>query len=133
MKFTIDRSKWRAGGTGDHACGKGQVYLQNRENFQCCLGQISMQLGIPEDALLYKTNPRWISNKNEQIVSIFLKTSYNYGLNQLTIDAININDNIHYTSSERETKLTELFAKNGYELEFTGEYTPYRSCLTACN
>ena len=48
VKFTIDVNTWRFGGMRDckNKHGEGHTYLLNNEGYMCCLGQISLQLGL---------------------------------------------------------------------------------------
>ena len=52
MKLRINRNTWKSG-----SCGEGSTMLLNRQGYQCCLGQVCSQLGVPDDRLLYLTGP----------------------------------------------------------------------------
>lgn len=58
MKFTIDRSKWRFGGDSYNLINLfGDTLLCNAADFMCCLGHVSLQLGIPKEAICGIASP----------------------------------------------------------------------------
>lgn len=112
-KYTVDRSNWRCGGRyGDDSVshGTGATQLLNEEGFMCCLGFVTRQL-LPDVEILGVYQPRdidvkYLLNKNTK----------------LSQDAMCINDDSGMPYEERERRLTELFKRHGYELEFIGKY-----------
>jgi hypothetical protein len=80
VEFTIDRSKWRCGGSKstmflllgvvmehcevipDNVKGSGGTCLLNRDGFMCCLGQICMQCGVSADDILNKSSPSYLEH-----------------------------------------------------------------------
>lgn len=122
MKFTIDRSKWRCGGSNDYRTkrGEGTVNLLNDKGFMCCLGFVEKQLGLNDSQILDMDFPKHTRVAN--ILCEYSKHSFTYFNSSLASQAARINDDGFYTDAEREAKLIELFAQHGHEIEFTGEY-----------
>lgn len=136
-KFTIDRSKWRCGGDSSVTMrGVGDTELLNPEGFMCCLGQVSKQCGVSDGELLERLTPRVLAHESAKKVSPFLVEikklkRYEEGdedplwhkrATALCETAMNINDDMSRSDEEREKDLTNLFAANGYELEFVGAF-----------
>lgn len=133
MKFSVQRAKWRCGGpNGSTAHGRGDTRLVNRENYQCCLGFVCEQLGIPHDELVNRLSPAALIFDFDckdafvtfhDILRRELRYDENGGRNsRLCRRAVEINDGDTDTREERERKLTALFAEYGHELVFEGEY-----------
>jgi len=130
MKFIIDRSKWRAGKDGPYACGKGPTLLENMEGYQCCLGQISLALGVPKNALLAVATPQWLKQPFRDSLKDVLISQEGMLVNidsPLSERAMTINDSVYFTREQRETELKNLFASNNHEIEFVGEYVDFRN------
>lgn len=128
MKFVVDRSKWRNGGTGEdfNISNKyGDTALLNQEGYRCCLGFVCNQLGV-EDGMLEDIGQPDDIDLND-INNIDLSTLVRiydgaYELSELSERAITINDNGTLSVENRELKLIELFKEFGHELVFEGEY-----------
>lgn len=122
MEFTIDRSKWRCGSTGNYAKGLGETSLLNREGYMCCLGQISKQLGFNDSELNGLSSPYELNLDNGSVPyrddTVGLFTSCDNYETTLTNQAIDINDNHLYTTIERERSLKRLFTENDIKLKF---------------
>lgn len=115
MKFTIDRGTWRFGGFNLNN-KLGRTYLLNEKGFMCCLGQCLLQ-SQGEEKLLNTPEPCDIGVVDN------IEPFTNQGDNTvLSIDAMECNDDFDMDMNERETKLKEIFATHGHEIEFTGEY-----------
>ena len=113
MKFVVDRSKWRCGSNAGDRHGKGDTRLLNSEGYQCCLGFVCEQLGVPRGELLNIPTPEFLDHYT--IVKQVLIDTW--------IDEISIITNDGFGSrEERERLLSEQFANGGHELEFVGEY-----------
>ena len=127
MKFTIPRNKWR---NSHH--GKGSTLLLNKEGYQCCLGFCAEQLGIERKTLLRKSNPYNLFVYHNHfdpsrifVTGLIVDVQQGFSVEAhtpLTNRAITINDSDAYDLQLKEQLLTRLFAENGYELEFVGEY-----------
>ena len=122
-KLILDYSKWRCGGSGNYKLGEGRTLLENKEGFQCCLGQFALQLlpSLTREDIVMKEMPNSLS---EEIPLLSHIDSYHIGssipsiLNYvLTDDAIEINDEICTTPEQKIIRLKELFLKSGYEIE----------------
>lgn len=128
-KFTIDRSKWRCGGTDNYEreCvrGRGQVKMLNDFGFMCCLGQVSRQCGVSDDKQQGMRTPSCLTNVPELLgllVTPHDGDESDYQSTDLACDAMGINDDIRLSDDEREQQLTALFTKHGYEITFIGDY-----------
>lgn len=105
----------------------GETKLLNFEGNMCCLGHISLQCGVPGIELQNVGSPK---NVASLVLLDFLSTyrltewGYRSGVEttSLTNSAIEINDDKYLSDTEREKKLTTLFAGHGYTLKFEGEY-----------
>lgn len=136
MKFTINRSTWRAGGESQASCGIGATSLLNLDGFMCCLGQIMSQLGVPLDILLSCGTPH-IALGSDTRYARYSQASALLCIEDPLLDprghwsdhtslakaAMAINDDESKSSmAEREAALIALFNEHGHEIEFTGEY-----------
>lgn len=124
MKFVIDRSKWRCGGNSYNKQGLGETQLLNEEGYMCCLGQISCQLGIPENKLLGYGTPSSLNIANILCHSFEYYGSPIYRSSVLASKAMQINDNGFLSNKEREIRLIELFNDHHHELEFVDNAEP---------
>lgn len=121
-KFVIDRSKWRCGGEGSYGGGSGPTKLLNNEGFMCCLGQVSCQLGVPEDEIRGLEYPRHLARRKPQFREQIELLYAGFDETPLSRGAYQINDNTLLTDEEREESLIEHFREHGHEIEFTGEF-----------
>lgn len=116
----LDYSTWRSGKWGDFQLGKGTTMLLNEKGYMCCLGQISLQLGVTKEQILDKATPR---NICEFTHPLLIKEGISYVgetkiiNSSLAETAMNINDNPDTTPLEKIDKLTDLFAGEGYTLK----------------
>lgn len=130
-KFTIDRSKWRSGGYGINAIGRGGTRLLNHEGYMCCLGQICLQLGINKSLLLVKHTPEDIielsidkKNKLKEISLLNANTEIIEN-SKFCVNLMIANDNDTSTTSFREIELINLFDIIDVDVEFVGEVVLY--------
>ncbi len=133
-KFTIDRATWHSGGYThpeqiENQIGKGdRPALENTEGYRCCLGQIALQLGCTTTDIKGVGGPTGCPNlRNSFMIRANTaddRDNIDFVDTDLTIKAMSINDDAEMTTPDREAALIELFAKHGYELEFTGEAVP---------
>lgn len=117
--FTIDRGRWRFGGSYREEWG--DTRLLNHEGYLCCLGFWSLSCGLsPEDIKdfseccrlpLAGKFPSWFMDDFNLVEDTFMVA----------------NDNPYLKQDEREKLLTKLFADHGVELVFTGEYPSFLS------
>lgn len=116
MKFVIDESKWRCGMRGKPGCrlGVGNTYLLNEKKFMCCLGQMCLQLGVPEEKIRLNSSPT-----NVRDVQIkYLKNREGYD-SELSEKAMEINDDQETTVEEKKRKLRSLFKRYRHQVVFT--------------
>ena len=102
MTIAIDRRRWRTPNSGH---GKLSV-LFNQEGCGCIMGLIAEHYGFTAEDLCGES----------ALEPAALKT---IGIDADTQEAaITINDSAWLTMVKRETRLRELFAKHGIQLEF---------------
>lgn len=127
MKLVIDRQIWLRGEDSEKS------YLRRKsDGKQCCIGIYCSALGIPEtqltgnkDATRVKNKfliPEWLfSNKFRMFSSGDANRAYQ--INDAIADSdseLKGDDNIVTSELEREQRITEIFARNGIEVEFVG-------------
>lgn len=136
--FVIDRSKWRCGGENVQASvrGKGDTALHNCEGFECCLGQIQLQIHPklkPKDLLdagepcetVFKMNRHKKGNFCDPILNCIRDADNPYfclGNSRFAVKAMAINDDPNLTDTQRERALESLAEEYGLRIEFVGEY-----------
>ena len=113
MKFVVKRSEWSRGKINEPS------KLLNGKNDKCCLGFLSLACGYTTEEIEEEVAPGLVVktlNKN-----LFPETIADLaGTNtDLTNSLMFVNDSYHYASdTDREIKLTELFAEGGIEVTF---------------
>jgi hypothetical protein len=119
MKLIIELAKWARG----ERCyvvpdePYGHMYLLNDDESMCCLGFFGRACGIPSESLLHKLDPLEAPSRKwpEWLVSTDTEGPNN------TTDCIwlmEANDTHLLTDEQRMTRVAELFAKHGVEVEF---------------
>lgn len=125
MKFTIDRSKWRCGGS-DYSTkrGDGATTMLNSNGYMCCLGQICTQLGVPAQHLrgtpfasypvdpqgvisqsIFDSRSRFEEDKIESLAAKLTALGYDTAL-QLFVGQTVINAQSVHTPSYHNTSLS---------------------------
>lgn len=126
-RFVVERSKWLR---GDSIISR----LLDSRGHMCCLGFCASQLGVGDDALLDVGEPRDIDPhdvafdavdgvlvdiyESDDIENVERRNS------KLANRAIDINDSPEINDADRESLLSKLFAKHGYELTFVDGDAP---------
>lgn len=118
-KLILDYSKWRCGYNNGavecpHQLGQGSVRLKNGLGYFCCLGMISLQLGVSEEEISDVGRPYSIGKE------VPLLTRMEYGMlvdTELSNDCVEINDDERTTPEEKIEKLVERFKQEGIQLE----------------
>jgi hypothetical protein len=136
MQFTIDRATWRCGRYGAYAHGGvGATLLCNKDGMMCCLGHVSLQLGVPLEDIKHRLAPCCVIGDKAALYSPVLMNvprpigdprpehDFRNHQTELCKRAMSINDDLDITRAERESQLVTLFAEHGHELTFTGQYT----------
>lgn len=126
--ITIDRSKWRRGGSGK--TGKEYAQLFNPKEptpfNMCCLGQYLEQCGVKKSYLEHRVTPGDIKVSQVPKVTKAIKvlggeidkrSSY-FGISDVAEEAMALNDNVKISGKTREKRLTKLFEKHGIQLVF---------------
>lgn len=131
--FVIDVTKWRCGGgiqKSNHmpnVYGLGVTQLLNDEGFMCCLGQISLQLGIESSKLKNQDSPTNVSEKFGIRIPILTYKRRDdaeelyWRSTRLALCAIKINDQYHQPIEDKKAQLKELFQKHNLFIKFVGE------------
>lgn len=121
--LTLDLAKWRCGGNTSeptNRMGEGRTMLCNGEGYMCCLGQFAPQINPKvKDAILYTGDPYNIKINGVDIFveSLNFKNEMGSMYNtDLSIAAININDDEETTVQEKIEKLKTLFENEGYTI-----------------
>lgn len=118
-RFVVRREKWMRG------LNKYDTRLLDDDGKMCCLGFVCVQcgmapetihdLGTPEDVASYDCgSPEPVTG----VLGFYDDERGRWCDNALTRDAISINDDGDIDDAERERRLSELFAKHGYEMVF---------------
>jgi len=126
MKIPIDRSKWRCGGSGKNAHGRGMVRLQNHEGFMCCMG-MAAKAADPDAEILDVGLPADVEEHNEAFRELLLKPGKVREItdSDFVNDCVGINDSAAMTAEMREANLQATAEEYGHEFEFFGEYGPF--------
>ena len=129
--FIINRKRWRCGCTAvdpRNRHGTGSTLLQNAIGFQCCLGQISEQLGVEAAALVGKRTPsslicvsREESEIGKLLVPMLMSSTGSHS--QFSLDAMSINDSANTSRQQKEQLLIEAALRHDITLTFVGDYT----------
>lgn len=122
-KLVIKRSKWLRGGKDGNGA-EALSLLMNKDGHKCCLGFYVRACGYkkalkgkacPDDEIQVPREAKWLLDSVDEQRHLRLKDYYNSNAcNNLMM----INDNEHFPQSERELKLTKLFAKQGITVIF---------------
>lgn len=110
MKLTIDRFRWLRG-----EGAAGSRLLRTEDGKMCCLGFHALACGATETDICDVPTPSARKNLLKEAAP------WLYSITRLSFDAselIRINDTDSLTDAQREGLLTEIFARNGVEVEF---------------
>ncbi len=126
-KFTIDRAKWLQGESNS-------LLHRKSDDKMCCLGFFSLACGIKkknitnlscpesaleEDRVKSSKYPEWVFDWTVDYLSKNEKRRNSDIIN----DLMTINDDTtELTLAEKEAQIKTIFAKQGVEVEFTGEF-----------
>ena len=127
----IDRSKWRCGGEGASAKGKGETELLNAQGYMCCLGQMMLKgYKVPKKLLLGATIPE----ETGKVVGPLTRNSgWLEGMTEdtpTTDKAMAINDRRELTQKQREQELRTLFREENIDLKFVGRTVKHDTACT---
>jgi hypothetical protein len=136
MKLRIDRATWLRGEDPAVLKTGGSYLLRPKDGRMCCLGFLCRDLGWPLHELAHVTMPDLLIDadgaQDPAAVCLLPKWLVEKGtgdgdpdLTPLVETMANTNDDPRLTETEREAKLTELFARQGIEVEFFGESPNY--------
>lgn len=125
--ITIDRSKWRRGGSGKTGRDFAKLYnpTEPTQYNMCCLGQYLEQCGVKKTLLTNAMSPGDIKVEDVPKVTKAMEVLVNpeesfkwFAETELTGAAMDINDNVKISGKTREKRLTKLFEKHGIQLVF---------------
>jgi hypothetical protein len=118
-KLTIDRNTWLRGEGGDDS-----FLLREVDGKQCCLGFLGFACGATRKQLIGARTPsvsRVLDIFNKDLGKFLFVSDHWNEFSKDAEELMYINDRLpEYFSSEteREKQLTEIFARNGIEIEF---------------
>jgi len=139
FKYTIDRSKWVCGNSGatfdEHDQWAfpelGEPNMQNLKGKRCCLGIICGIEGVPEKVLKGCYEPSDVADYDEARAKMPDWMYYSnceeadgddyYYNSDVVNNMMEVNDDYQMDQTARESRLIELAATVGVELEFVGE------------
>ncbi len=110
--IVIERSIWR---NANH--GTGESYLMLNSSGFCCIWGFVLRAAGFADESLGQTSPRYV----EGTPSEWHERDDDNDNKCFCNAAMNLNDTA-MSDEVREERLTTLFRKNGYNLEFIGDY-----------
>ena len=128
-KLVIERDRWCRGGGDDTAL---LVADGPRRGTMCCLGFFGQACGIEASSLLNKKAPgsvhsaawpEWLVQRRDGETGVYQQNT------QVGTDLVGFNDSESVDDQERESRITEIFAKHGVTVEFRGD-TSSTSCGT---
>lgn len=121
IKTVVDRRTWLR---GPYALG-GVSVLLNEDGMRCCLGFRLALAGLSNDALAgqhepgdfadFTGMPPWLTQREED---------YGASTSDVAYQAMSYNDDTDIDDAERERLITDIFARNGEEIEFVGPRLP---------
>lgn len=127
MEFKIYRKSWRRA-IKAQVKGCGTTALANSKGMMCCLGQVSVQLGVPYASLVGVKQPSNVKNEYRKLLYPLLANDF--GDSELSDEAMTTNDfykpyvSDEEADKERELKLVHLFKCKGHTLQFIDRVAP---------
>ena len=109
-KFTVERDRWFRGDRN------GSRLVRASDGTMCCLGFLGLALGNPRDHLVDRPAPGDTAFSGCSWPSWMLTSGG--GNSMVAGELMSINDDRTITDETRERSLTELFLRNGVEVEF---------------
>lgn len=113
-EFTIDRAWWLRG------TGHG-ILLQPFTGKMCCLGFYSLACGVKPDDIAGLGTPQELSHEST-IRGILEEDEGSVRDTKTCDDLVTANDITGLDDGRREATITELFAKIGVQVNFTGAH-----------
>jgi len=110
MKFIVDRRTWYRGHGSDTSS------LLREDGTRCCIGFVAQQCGIPDSAILNRSDIVEMNYKDDPNCTLF--PSWMRDTRNMIGPAYNANDNDQISDAVRETRLKAIFAEQGDEIEF---------------
>jgi len=121
FKFTVKRKYWLRGEGSDNSFLLRDAE-QNEDMLMCCLGFGALACGYQEEDIIGAANPNDMVDYRPlgffQQITEEIHELQEYKPNQKGIDLMATNDAESLSDTEREAKLTELFASIDVEVTF---------------
>lgn len=121
LSFTINRPKWRSGGSGVNQSGKGITLLENESGYRCCLGFACLAAGFTRKDIEDHSEPGFIKLKRPPNPKKQLLID-STGNSPFSNHAIEINDDTELTREQREEQLIKLGKQYNIQIKFKGSY-----------
>jgi len=118
QELVIDRAKWRTGRYNRGDKRVGPTKLLNAEGFQCCLGFYLEEAGISRQVLSEKIYPQDVARRGIDLGWLVRES----GLDSEAAEALISSNDGGMGDAQREAEVARLFAEQGTEVEFIGEY-----------
>lgn len=114
--LTIERSKWRRGGS-DHDGTQGPTALLNEKGLMCCLGFDALACGLLPGAIVGRVSPAEVTEFADTLPSEYVNQRVNsFGLNTLWVRAaMGHNDDSSLSSVGREAFIREDLKALGWD------------------
>lgn len=127
MELVIDRSKWGVGQDD------GGLLLGSNTGRMCCLGFMSLVAGLNKNDIMDTGMPDGIRSSEDLAELVDLEHPFMKAMvyvdddgdlvtTEFASQAAAINDAGDVILSDREARLIKIFAEQGIDLQFTGEY-----------
>jgi hypothetical protein len=107
-KFVVDRKTWFRG------AGSWMSSLLRGDGRRCCIGFVGNQVGCTDDELRFVPSVEKLLESCEPAARKFPDWMQDARI----FDAYQTNDDLDLNDVERESKLKEIFARHGDEIEF---------------
>lgn len=114
--LTIDRAKWRCGGSNKNS-EQGYTQLLNDKDFMCCLGFDALACGYTKPQIIGRHYPSSLVIGPSKIAHLTDGSNDSIFASR----AIEINDSC-MSAEDREYELKAHYATIGVDVEFIGEY-----------
>ena len=118
-KLTIDRTKWGRGKGSEDS-----LLLRPSNGKMCCLGFLSLHVGLSEEDISFEKTPDSVLNKKGCLIhSSLIKLELNKIFSSISTtevcqELMYFNDTTSLTEEVREERLKLRFLQIGYEVEF---------------
>lgn len=115
--YTLDYSKWRAGGASClfSAIGTGPTQMLNAQGFMCCLGQFAIQDGFSKEEILNKNSPAFLKKSYKFFIED-ATPEFGFSNNSLSEALMTLNDDPLTTWRQKIFEMHALLKEHGIKL-----------------